>query len=73
MNCVWHLVYLGWPQTHCRSPQLAKKGTKMSKIASFHAVPAVSPFSRFMATVDRWLMASARVAIRNGDLPHPGL
>jgi hypothetical protein len=45
----------------------------MSKTASFQAIPAASLFSRFMATIDRWLMASARIAIRNGDLPHPGL
>jgi hypothetical protein len=45
----------------------------MSKIASFHAIPAASLFSRIMATIDRWLMASARIAIRNGDLPYPGL
>jgi hypothetical protein len=30
-------------------------------------------FARLMATIDRLLMASAAIAIRNGDLPHPGL
>jgi hypothetical protein len=45
----------------------------MSKIASFHFVPTASLFSRFLATIDRLLMASARIAIRNGDLPYPGL
>jgi hypothetical protein len=45
----------------------------MSKTASFHAVPATSPFDRLLATIDRWLMASARIAIRNGDLPYPGM
>ena len=45
----------------------------MSKAASFHVVPTTSLFSRLMATIDRWLMASARIAIRNGDLPYPGL
>jgi hypothetical protein len=50
-----------------------KKGTKMSKIASFHFVSTASLFSRIMATIDRLLMASARIAIRNGDLPYPGL
>jgi hypothetical protein len=51
----------------------SEKGTKMSKTASFHAIPAASLFGRIMATIDRWLMASARIAIRNGDLPYPGL
>ena len=45
----------------------------MSKTASLYAFPASSLFSRFMATIDRLLMASARIAIRNGDLPYPGL
>ena len=45
----------------------------MSKTASIHVLPSTSLFSRFMATVDRLLMASARIAIRNGDLPYPGL
>ena len=30
-------------------------------------------FTRLMAVVDRLLMASAQIAIRNGDLPYPGL
>jgi hypothetical protein len=45
----------------------------MSKTASLYAFPAASLFGRFMATIDRLLMASARIAIRNGDLPYPGL
>ena len=45
----------------------------MSKIAALGHAPAATLFSRFMATIDRWLMASARIAIRNGDLPYPGL
>lgn len=45
----------------------------MSKTASFSLAPSASPFSRLMAAIDRLLMASARIAIRNGDLPHFGL
>jgi hypothetical protein len=45
----------------------------MSRTASLHAFPNASLFSRFMATLDRLLMASARISIRNGDLPYPGL
>jgi hypothetical protein len=49
------------------------KRTEMSKTASLPAFPTAGLFSRFMATIDRLLMASARIAIRNGDLPYPGL
>ena len=45
----------------------------MSKTASIGLVPSPTLFGRFMATIDRLLMASARIAIRNGDLPHFGL
>jgi len=41
----------------------------MSKTASFGFAPSATLFSRFMANIDRLLMASARIAIRNGDLP----
>ena len=45
----------------------------MSKTASIALAPSSSLFGRLMATIDRLLMASARIAIRNGDLPHFGL
>jgi hypothetical protein len=45
----------------------------MSDIASHRAAPSTGLFSRLMATIDRLLMASARIAARNGDLPHFGL
>jgi hypothetical protein len=45
----------------------------MSKTASFGLAPSTSLFSRLMATIDRLLMASAAVSIRNGDLPYFGL
>jgi hypothetical protein len=45
----------------------------MSKTASIGLVPASSLFARVMATIDRLLMASARIANRNGDLPRFGL
>lgn len=50
-----------------------EKGTQMSKTASIALAPASSLFGRLMATIDRLLMASARIAIRNGDLPRIGL
>lgn len=45
----------------------------MSKAASLTVAPSGSLFARLMATIDRLLMASARIANRNGDLPRFGL
>jgi hypothetical protein len=45
----------------------------MSKTASFGLAPFASFFGRFMVTLDNLLMASARIAVRNGDLPYFGL
>jgi hypothetical protein len=45
----------------------------MSNVVSAQFAPSNSLFARVMATIDRLLMASARIAIRNGDLPYPGL
>lgn len=45
----------------------------MSKTASLGFAPSNTLFGRLMATIDRWLMASARVSARNGDLPYFGL
>jgi hypothetical protein len=45
----------------------------MSKTASFPVASSVSLFNRMMVSLDRLLMAHARIAIRNGDLPYFGL
>jgi hypothetical protein len=45
----------------------------MSDAASTHFTPHTSLLSRLMAVIDRLLMASARIAARNGDQPYPGL
>ena len=45
----------------------------MSKTASLGLMPPASLFGRMMTTIDRLLMAHASLAIRNGDLPYPGL
>ena len=45
----------------------------MSKTASIGFVPSQGLFARLIASIDRLLMSSARVAIRNGDLPYFGL
>ena len=54
-------------------PLHRKKGSKMSKTAALGLAPSASLFSRLMATIDGFLMASARTALRNGDLPYFGL
>ena len=50
-----------------------EKGTFMSKTASIGLVPSSTLFGRLMASIDRLLNASSRIAIRNGDLPPFGL
>jgi hypothetical protein len=54
-------------------PLYSNKGDKMSKIASFGLAPSASFFGRFMVILDNLLMASARIAVRSGDLPYFGL
>jgi hypothetical protein len=50
------------------------KGTSMSTKTAAIALTTPAPFfNRLMNTLDRILMASARAAIRNGDVPHFGL
>ena len=45
----------------------------MSKIAPISLLPASTLLGRLMASIDRLLTASSRIAIRNGDLPRFGL
>jgi hypothetical protein len=45
----------------------------MSKTASIGFAPSHGLFGRLMVAIDRLLMASARIAVRNGDLPRFGL
>jgi hypothetical protein len=45
----------------------------MPKTASVTFTPSSSVFARLMAPIDRLLMANARIAVRNGDLPYFGL
>jgi hypothetical protein len=69
MDCCWYLACLFSEQRHFTGT----KGDKMSKTASLGFAPSATLFARFMSTIDRLLMASARIAIRNGDLPYFGL
>jgi len=50
-----------------------EKGTTMSKTASITLAPSASLFGRLLASIDRLLMQSAQIAIRNGDLPRFGI
>jgi hypothetical protein len=43
----------------------------MSKSATL--APCTGVFGRLLAAIDRLLLSSARIAARNGDLPHFGL
>lgn len=45
----------------------------MSKTASVAFAPSSSLFSRLMAAIDSFLIASAEISNRNGDLPRVGL
>jgi hypothetical protein len=70
MNCRWYLVCLDLDN---HDPATRQQGDDMSKTAAFGLAPSPTLFGRLMATIDRLLMASARIAIRNGDLPYFGL
>jgi hypothetical protein len=50
-----------------------RKGTRMSKTASIGLLPSSSLLGRLMASIDRLLTQSSRIAVRNGDLPYFGL
>ncbi len=45
----------------------------MSKTAAIGLRPSSTLFGRLMASIDRLLTQSARIAVRNGDLPYFGL
>ena len=72
-DCCWHLVYVDYPQIMMRRRCTSRKGTIMSKTASIGFTPSNSLFGRLMASIDRLLTASSRIAVRNGDLPRFGL
>jgi hypothetical protein len=45
----------------------------MSKTGSASLPPSTGIFRRLIASIDRLLASSARIAVRNGDLPYFGL
>lgn len=56
-----------------RTHSAPQKGDQMSKTASIGLATSSTFFGRLMASIDRLLTASARIAVRNGDLPRFGL
>ena len=50
-----------------------KGDNTMSKTASLGFAPSATLFGRLLLVLDRLLMANARIAVRNGDLPYFGL
>ena len=66
VGCLWHLVYINRSPIEKRNCSASQKGTFMSKTASGGLVPSSTLFGRL-------LIASSRIAIRNGDLPYFGL
>ncbi len=69
----WHLVYIDCLSKRDARLIVSRKGIPMAKTASVALAPSTSLFSRFMAAVDRFLMASAEISNHNGDLPRFGL
>jgi hypothetical protein len=52
---------------------IPRKETTMSKTASIGLMQSSGLFGRLMASIDRLLTTTARLAARNGDLPYFGL
>ena len=73
MGYWWYLVYVNCRSADTAATRCTATRGQLSKTAAFGLAPSATPFARLMATIDRLLMASARIAIRNGDLPHFGL
>ena len=77
MQTKWLAVASGihslFPDHEAELLRTTKKGTKMSKIAVIGRLPTSTLFGRLLATIDRLLMQSAQIAIRNGDLPRFGI
>jgi hypothetical protein len=66
-------IHILFPDHEAERLRTTKKGTTMSKIAAIGLVPTSTLFGRLLATIDRLLMRSAQIAIRNGDVPRLGL
>ena len=73
MHCLWYLVYIDCSHDETANGPSSGKGTIMAKTASIGLAPNTPLFARLLAAIDRALMASARISLRNGDLPRFGL
>jgi hypothetical protein len=71
----WHPLYLksGRVKRHHKRATHHPENPNMSESISIALPEPTSLFGRLLAAVDRALMASAQIAIRNGDLPRLGL
>ena len=61
------------PDNDTACGRVSGKGTKMAKTAAITYAPTGSLLARLVTAIDRALSASARIAVRNGDLPRFGL
>lgn len=68
---IWYTYLL--PRHEAEPLRCFRKGTHMSKTAAIGLRPSSTLFGRLMASIDRLLTQSARIAVRNGDLPYFGL
>ena len=68
----WYLVYIKSLSTGRPLPP-GNPRNQMSKTATIALSTPNTFFGRFLATLDRWLMAFAEANIRNGDIPRAGL
>ena len=61
------------PDDEAATGPYSRKGTTMAKTAAIGFAPNTPLFARLLAAIDRALTASARISLRNGDLPRFGL
>jgi hypothetical protein len=69
----WHLVYLHWVPSGGDQTVRQTQRMKMPKSISIALPQSANLLGRLLALIDRALMASARAAVRNGDLSYFGL
>ena len=62
-----------FPDNEAATGPRSGKGTIMAKTAAIGFAPNTPLFARLIAAIDRALTASARISLRNGDLPRFGL
>ena len=70
----WYLVYI--KSFSKRRDGHLPPGNPRNQMSNTATIALSTPnnfFGRFVATLDRWLMAFAEANIRNGDIPRAGL